>query len=120
MKTETQTPLANSFEAVLRNQRKGALLSELSEVLQSAVLKVREHTREATVTLIIKIAPANDDASALSVVDEVKVKLPEKRKPNTLFYATDDGRLVRDDPNQKELELAVAPKPSETQTAQTA
>lgn len=116
------TPIiANSFESVLRLQRRGALLTELSEKLQQAVLAVREHTKEASVTLTFKIAPANADASALSVLDEVKVKLPEARKANTLFYATDDGRLVREDPNQSEMDLKIAPKPTAvvpaTQTA---
>ena len=110
----TTTPIiGNSFESVLRTQRKGALLSELSEKMQSAVLAVREHTKEATVTVTFRITPANADASALSVTDEVKVKLPEPRKPNTLFYATDDGRLVRDDPHQTEMKLTV----TQTETA---
>jgi len=104
--------IGNSFESVLRNQRRGHLLSELSEKLQAAVLAVKEHTKEATVTLTFKIAPANGDASAISVTDEIKVKLPEARKANTLFYSTDDGRLVRDDPNQTEMELKTLAKPA--------
>lgn len=104
MNTDT---IPNSFEGVLRHQRKGKMLSELSQSLQAAVLAVVEHNEAATVTLTLKVSPANGDASAMSVQDEIKSKLPQPRKPNTLFYSTDDGRLVREDPNQKEMKFEV-------------
>lgn len=103
--------LNNSFEAVLRNQRRGALLQELSEELQRLTASVREHGKGGSVTLVIKVSPANGDASAMSVIDEVRVKVPQAKRPNSLFYATDDGRLVREDPNQKEMVLKVAEAP---------
>ena len=104
MKTEIEN---NSFELVLRNQRKGAMMTDLSKTMQEAVLAVTEHGEAATVTVTFKISPANSDAGALSVRDEIKSKLPQPKRSNTLFYSTDDGRLVREDPNQEDLKFEV-------------
>jgi hypothetical protein len=113
-------PLNNSFELQLRHVRKGACLSELSEKLQAAVSSVRALNKPATLTLKLTISPFNDGAFAL--VDEVNTKLPVPNKGHTLFYATDEGVLVREDPNQTEMKLSITPKPNEEQpaTAQTA
>jgi len=37
----------------------------------------------------------------------VKTKLPEPERGMTIFYATDDNRLVRNDPRQQQLPLRV-------------
>lgn len=108
--------ISNSFETVLRTQRKGAMLTELSEQLQAAALAVREHGKPATVTLTLNLVPANNDASALNVRDDIKSKLPEKTKSPSLFFTTDDGRLVREDPNQTEMKLTVEASPKPTAT----
>jgi hypothetical protein len=100
-------PGGNSFELVVRNQRRGALLAELSTKLSEAVMAVKEHSKPATVTLVLTIDPANGDASAVRLQDEVKVKLPRKPQGASLFYTTDDNRLVRDDPHQTEMALEV-------------
>ena len=48
----------------------------------------------------MKIVPMADESgvSAVSVTDEIKTKLPQPKKPHTLFYTTDDDRLVRGGP----------------------
>ncbi len=100
------TPLLNnSFELQLRHVRKGACLTELSEKLQSAVASVRALNKPATLTLTLTISPFNDGAFA--VVDEVKTKLPTPNKGHTLFFATDEGVLVREDPNQSTMKFTV-------------
>lgn len=121
----TETP-SNTFHAMLQHQRKGKLLAELSEQLQQVTLAAREFGEPATLTLTIRVSPANGDASAMAVADEIKTKLPQPKKPTSLFFVTDEGALVRNNPNQSEMNLtAVASNPDrspvEVQTdAQTA
>lgn len=105
--------LNNSFEGQLRHVRKGACLTELSAKLQEAVTVVRSLNRPGTLTLKLTITPFNEGAFA--VTDEVTTKLPMPKKGHTLFYATDEGVLVREDPNQQEMKLTIAPKQNETE-----
>jgi hypothetical protein len=79
--------------------------------MQEAVMASREHGAESSITLTIKLTPANGDATQISVRDSIKVKLPEPKKPNSIFYATDDGCLSRTDPNQTEMQLSVSSTP---------
>lgn len=109
----------NSFEIQLRQIRKGLCLTELSQQMQAAVLAVRSLNKEATLTLKLKISPFGDETFA--VVDDITVKLPVANRGHTQFYATDDGRLVREDPNQIEMPLtAVNPPNANEQTEQSA
>ncbi len=101
----------NSFAAVLNLHRKGSLLADLSAHMQSLVQAVREHGADGTLTLKLKVSPASGDGSMLSIHDEITAKLPQPKKANTLFFATDDNRLVRNDPNQKEMDLRTVPVP---------
>lgn len=109
---KTETPILNAIESVLRTQRKGAMLTELTAAMQTAVCATREHLKPSVITLTLTISPASGDAAAMSVLDEIKIKPALPRKPNTLFYATDDGRLVREDPNQQEMSLTTVPTSS--------
>lgn len=48
MKKETpDQPIANSIEILLRNQRKGRMLTELSEQMQAVANAAREHGKSA-------------------------------------------------------------------------
>lgn len=101
--------IENSFTTVLTNQRKGALLTDLSRALQEATQSVREHKKQAVITLKITIAPANGDASVVQVCDDITVKVPKKESQSTIFYPTDENTLSRKDPNQQEMELVAVP-----------
>jgi hypothetical protein len=102
--------LNNSFENVLRHQRKGKCLHELSEKIQQAVLEVRALGKPASVTLTLQISPFGD--GAVSVLDEIKTKLPAANKVSSVFYSTDEGALVRQDPNQQEMKLTAVETPN--------
>jgi len=108
----TQAPIvSNSFESVTRHQRRGAFLSDISEGVQKCVMAVRERHEPATLTIVLKFDPATADADAISVRDEIKMKLPEAKKANTLFFSTEEGQLVRDNPKQSEMDLKVLTVP---------
>lgn len=103
----TQDPVNNTIIDVLVNQRKGALIPELSEKLQKLVQSVKEHNKGGSLVLTLKVSPFNGDASALLVVDQVELKVPKAPLKGSMFYSTDEGVLQRKDPNQVEMQLTV-------------
>lgn len=112
-----QPLLDNSFELQLRYVRKGAALTELSTQLQAAVLAVRSLNQKAVLTLKLNIEPFGDGTFAIT--DDISTKLPTPKKGHTLFYATDDGRLVRDNPEQTEMKL-ITQQPEQSNEQQSA
>lgn len=110
MKTETNPVPNNTFSTVLSNLREGELLNELSAGLQTLTMAVKEHTKQGKIILDLNISPANGDASALLIVGTVTVKAPKGKRPSSIFYSTDEGILMRNDPNQREMELRELPK----------
>lgn len=103
--------VSNAFSEVLAKHRNGELLNEASRAMQEAVQSTREHIKPSKIIIEIDIAPANGDASAVTIVGEVKLKLPKPPKANSLFYTTDDNLLVKNDPNQKEMQLQEVKRP---------
>lgn len=100
-------PVNNTFESVLRNQRKGVMATELSDKLQSLTRAVMATGKPGSITIKLKLTPAMADGAALSVTDNIETKLPEAPKPNSIFYTTDEGQLVRENPEQRKLNFEV-------------
>ncbi len=107
-------PQNNAIESVLRTQRKGAMLTEASEALQKLTLAVKEHCKTGKLTIEITLTPMGD-GSAVTVLDDIRLKLPKAPVKGSIFYTTDEGTLHREDPNQQEMDLkVVAPIKAET------
>jgi vacuolar-type H+-ATPase subunit D/Vma8 len=102
MKTENQ--LANAFLSTLAQIRKGQTTNELSEQMASVVQSVRLTGKTGSLTLKLVVSP-NKDGVSVNVEDVITVKVPRMERAATLFYATEDGVLQRDDPHQVELQF---------------
>lgn len=89
------------FTDVLRDMRFGETLDELSDEFNKLVNSVENTGRAGEMTLQIKLKPST--AGAIEVTDLIKVKLPAPLKGSSLFFATPEGNLVRNDPRQKEI-----------------
>ena len=110
-KTTTTAPVSNTFDSLMRNQRGGDFQNEVSRAVMEAVQAVKEQRKPATVTIKLVMKPANADVSAMSVTDEVVVKLPKPEKANSLFFTTDENLLVTDNPRQRKLEFSIRETP---------
>ena len=96
------------FPDTILQMNNGATVAELSEALEQVVAAVRGAGKARTITLTIKVAPASKKSTdVLMVESQVKTKLPEPERGMTIFYATEDNRLVRNDPKQQMLPLRV-------------
>lgn len=91
------------------------LTMELGQLLQA----VQDTGRAGSLTLVLKIAPAQKANSGHvdKVVINATTKLapPKTDPPSDFFYLTDEGELTRLHPKQQSLELREAPKPAKTE-----
>jgi hypothetical protein len=84
------------FPVTLAAVRKGALVNELTEKLAEVVAAVMQFEKPGELKLVLKVKPEN--AEMVIISDELTVKAPEADRPPTWFFATDDGGLTRDRP----------------------
>ena len=107
----TQPPECNNFVAVLTQLRRGAAVMDASEGLAEVVKAVRKTGKKGKLVLTISVKPLNK-GDAVDLEDEVNPKLPKPNMGSSLFFADDDGALVRNDPRQGELKLTVVAEPA--------
>ncbi|HEX3539617.1 MAG TPA: hypothetical protein VHT75_04160 [Acidimicrobiales bacterium] len=82
---------------------------ELSEQFNELILAVSATGKVGTLTLTLKVAPEDDADGMVRITDNVTVKIPEGKRPNTLWYVTEDGNLSRHNPAQTRLPLRGVP-----------
>jgi len=96
------------FQETILQINNGATVAELSEALEKVVAAVRLAGKSGSITLTLKVAPASKGSTdVLMVESQVRTKLPEPDRGISIFYATDENRLVRNDPKQQQLPLRV-------------
>ena len=95
--------MSKLFSQVLAELRRGQTQADLTDAMASLVAAVKDTGKkgELTLTLTLKPGPAN----SMEVADEFKVKMPKHARAASLFFADKDNSLVRNNPNQPELEL---------------
>src|SRR5690348_6051284 len=96
------------FQQTILEINNGATLAELSEALQHVVAAVRGTGKSGSISLTLKVSPASKGTTNVLLIEStVKTKLPEPERGLTIFYATEDNTLVRNDPRQQQLPLRV-------------
>ena len=97
------------FAATLQDLDKGRLHAELTDALSEVVASVMQQGKAGKLTLTLTVKPAARRADMVVIGASVGKKLPEPDRPESLFYATDDGGLSRRDPNQADLPGVLRP-----------
>ena len=94
----------------LGDLRRGRFLEDLDAELRALVDAIRDASEsgraargEITIKLVLKSHA--DDEMALDVLDTIAVKMPKRPEGRSIFFATGDGGLARQDPRQNELPL---------------
>ena len=115
MKTKTEVStgaISGSFVAVLQNQRRGEVLNDAADAIREVTEAVQLVGKPGWVNIRLNIKPASGGDSALVVTDDVTTKVPKADKAGSIFYAGENGDLLREDPNQKTLELREVEAPA--------
>ena len=95
---------ARPFMDLLREHRNGSTHDELSDALQALVAAVSDAGKSGKLVLTIAVKPAGN-SGALEVAAEIKSTPPKATPGVSIFFASPDNNLVRQDPRQAALEL---------------
>lgn len=98
------------FVDFLREHRGGVTHDDLSDKLQELVAAVSSEGKGGTLTLVIRIKPANAGSGALVVNDEIKLTKPKESRSGSIFFVSPENNLIRNDPKQCTLPLGVVQK----------
>lgn len=93
------------FVHTLNNLRNGSAAEQLSEKLHACIVAAKETGKIATLKVELKIKPDGPDGKIMFLSEVATAKIPELDKAVTLMFATDNGELTRQDPNQGVLPL---------------
>ncbi len=111
----TQSPpttISTQFSQQVAYLGRGSLDAELTEALASVVKAVRETGKSGVLTLQLKVSKLNArDENAVKITPRVATKKPELAPYESVMFSTYDGDLLRNDPNQRQLDLQEVPKP---------
>lgn len=98
-----------SFMKFLQEHRGGSTHDEISEKIRDLVASVTDEGKSGKLTITIAIKPVGK-GDGLEVAVEAKSSPPKPTAGVSIFFASPDNSLVRQDPRQQTLELReVAP-----------
>lgn len=100
--------MARPFGDLLREHRNGSTHDELSDAMQALVAAVVEEGKAGKLTLTISIKPMGR-GDGLEVAADIKVAAPKPHPGVSIFFASPENNLVRQDPRQIALELREVP-----------
>jgi len=95
--------MARPFADILRELGGGNTYDELTARLAEVVDAVTQTHKMGEISIKLKVKPNGD--SGVIVADEIKSKVPEPPRGDTVFFVTAGGSLVRQDPRQQDLPL---------------
>lgn len=93
----------NAFSFAVANVDGGELVIHAAEEISRVTALVSERGEPAEMLLKLTIKP--HQGSAFIFTADLKVKDPKTEPYRTVIYRTEDGKLVRQDPRQRELSL---------------
>jgi len=92
---------AEELVEILKELDQGNTMVEFHSALRETVQAVRETGKPGKVILSLAVAPKG--SNKVTVQDEVKTTIPRPDKQKATFFATEDGALSRQDPDQPSL-----------------
>lgn len=106
MPEDSKTRRVQPFAEFLAEHRKGKLHQEVGEALNELVEAVQSTGSPGQVTLVLTVKPSPGGATDMVIVqDDVRVRRPTGKRPQTVFFIDPDYNLSRHNPAQPELPL---------------
>ena len=90
---------------LLSELRRGKVESDLTDHLHDLIAACRDTGKKGSLTLTLTVEPDKDAdmdrEPRIRISDLITSKLPRRSVKPSLFYVTDDGNPVRNDPRQE-------------------
>lgn len=102
---------ARPITDTLRHIGGGVFIDTASDKLTELVAAVDESGKPGKLLLEVNVKKASR-GGAMHITGKVTIKKPAELPMEALLFATPEGNLVADDPNQQKLDLKVAPATS--------
>lgn len=99
-----------NFLEFIQSFRRGELLETGDQKLNELIEAIRETGGNGSLTM--KITLKTNKAGQIEAVPDIAIKKPQRSMGTGIYFATDDGRLTRRDPNQMDFEDELAPRRS--------
>ena len=90
-----------NFLEFIQGFRRGELLETGDQKMTELVEAIRETGNGGSLTL--KVGIKVNKAGQLEIVPDITIKKPTRSMGTGIYFATDDGRLTRRDPNQMDF-----------------
>jgi hypothetical protein len=104
--TQQQRPMTDLL-GLLSDMRNGAVISDLNRKFNDLVAGVLDTGKGGKMVITLSIAPQKFGMGGVvlevSAEHKVKLEIPELAIGSAVFFATDDGVLTREDPNQERM-----------------
>lgn len=102
-----QAPGPMTFPLLVNGLRRGKVETELMEQVRQIVAACKRNGGKGSLTLQLNFVPHGSGNKEIYIHPKISTKLPANTDITeaTTFYATDNGNLVTDDPDQGRLEL---------------
>lgn len=100
-KQMARTPAADqpiTFLQLLQSHRRGEIPAEADAALTDILTALREHGGKGKLTLTLNLKL--NKTGQIELAPDLKSEKPRRAMSTGLFFADDDGRLLRRDPNQ--------------------
>ena len=104
------------FTDTLRFMRKGSVVQALTDKLAEVCKAASETGKAGELTLKIKIKPEAAGGKQFDFVPSIGFSIPQPDLKPSVFYMTDDGGVVREDPDQAEMFPAPVEVPARAYT----
>ena len=105
---EASPAIDSRFLDILSAHKNGEAITDVSSAIKQVTSAVQLTGKGGHVVLTINIKPASKGSVGTLVVEtRIKSKVPEVESYGSVFYADADYNLVREDPNQKKLDLKI-------------
>ena len=88
---------------VIRDIRSGRAVDDASEALAQLVRACLDTDKPGTLTLTLTVKPEGKDSGTVQVGCTIKTKEPRVGIPTATFFASVDGDLTRENPDQAPL-----------------
>jgi hypothetical protein len=99
----TEDEEGTDFAVTLFALNKGRTAEDLAEQLRELTKAVTITRKKGKLTLVLEVKPQAGVDGAVLVTAGVSTTKPKFDQPASIFFATDDGGLVRNDPTQQPL-----------------